>query len=187
MRGMKIELPEETVKEAILACLQRTGLRATAETKVSVVSKEGEPLVVAVTCLEAVPAYIAVEPQRQPVTAPAPAPAPAQARAKAAAPVKPAKKIDVEKMLYGGQPAWPEAAPHLPDENGKIAMPDAGVHEPGQLDSTAVVTFDIKRFEVFDIPASAESHRTGGMRAYDAPAEPDDVPAEYRAGPSPVE
>lgn len=187
MRGMKIELPEETVKEAILAYLQRTGLRATAETKVSVVSGAKKPLVVAVTNLESVPAYIAVEPQRQPDATAATAPVQARAATPAKTAKQPAKKIDVEKLLYGGQAAWPEAEPHLPDENGKIAMPDAGVHEPGQLDSTAVVTFDIKRFEVFDIPASAESHRTGGMRAYDAPAEPDDVPAEYRAGPSPVE
>jgi hypothetical protein len=72
---MKIELSEETVKEAILAYLQRTGLRATTETRVSVVPASKKPFVIAVTNLETVPAYIAaVEPQApRLVEAPCPA------------------------------------------------------------------------------------------------------------------
>lgn len=184
-QGIDIRLKEATIRDALLAALARTGLQATDDTKINFVSAAGEPVVIEVTELKMgapPPAYA------PPPAEAAPASGPRAAPRSAPRPVK-SKELtvsDVEEKLFGGQEAWPEAQPHLPDERGKIVMPDAGKHVDGQLDDNEVVTFDIKRFAVEPVPeGESPSLRSTTSRAYETPEEPDDIPDAYRAGPPP--
>lgn len=197
MQGIDIRLKEVAVREAIIAALVRTGLQPTEGTKINFLSGPGEPVVVEVTELKA-----GAPPPAAPVrTEPAPraeAQEPAAASATASRLLKPnphhvkpsprPKVSNVEEALFGGQTAWPEAQPYLPDDNGKIAMPDAGKHVEGRLDDDEIVVFDAKRFTVEPVPeGEAPSIRSTTPRAYEVPEEQDDVPEAYRALPSPVE
>lgn len=190
MDGIEMRLKEAAVRDAILAALSRSGLQATPDTKVQFVSAQGEPIVIAVTELKmstlAVPQSAIRPEQVVPPVAPA-------KESKARAPrlaVKPevtaAPTSDAEDQLFGGQPAWPEAQPYLPDSDGKIVMPDAGKHKEGQLDDDETVTFDSRRFAVDPVPpGEAPSLRSTTSRAYDVPEPDANVPLAYRAAPSP--
>jgi len=188
MQGIDIRLKEVAVRDAIIDALARTGLQPTEGTKVNFLSGPGEPIVVEVTELKA------GAPPRQPEPVPVRTEAavarqsPKTARLAArTVPVK-NKVTDVEETLFGGQEAWPEAQPYLPDEDGRISMPDAGKHEDGQLDDNEVVHFDAKRFAVAPVPeGESPSLRSTTSRAYEVPDEDDDIPEAYRAGPSPVD
>lgn len=195
MQGIDIRLKEVAVRDAIIAALARTGLQPTEGTKVNFLSGPGEPVVVEVTELKmGQPA-----PPAPPAPPPPPPAQPPQAAPKRPVQPKPTSKpspkrpvvkdvSDVEEALFGGQEAWPEAQPYLPDDDGKIAMPDAGKHVEGQLDDEEVVMFDAKRFAVDPVPeGEAPSLRSSTTRAYDVPEEQGDVPEAYRALPSPVE
>lgn len=194
MQGIDIRLKEVAVRDAILAALARTGLQPTEGTKVNFLSGPGEPVVVEVTELkmgQPAPAPPPVQPPQAAPTAPTVQKRPVQPKpASKPSPKRPVVKdvSDVEEALFGGQEAWPEAQPYLPDDDGKIAMPDAGKHVEGQLDDEEVVMFDAKRFAVDPVPeGEAPSLRSSTTRAYDVPEEQDDVPEAYRALPSPVE
>jgi hypothetical protein len=191
MQGIDIRLKEVAVRDAILAALARTGLQPTEGTKVNFLSGPGEPVVVEVTELKmgqpapvlpsAQPSQVAPTSQKRPAQS-----KPASKSSQKRAAVKDVS--DVEEALFGGQEAWPEAQPYLPDDDGRIAMPDAGKHVDGQLDDEEVVMFDAKRFAVDPVPeGEAPSLRSSTTRAYDVPEEQDDVPEAYRALPSPVE
>lgn len=186
MQGIEIRLKEEAVRDAILTALASSGLQATDETTVKFVSAPGEPIVVAVSELKMGPARPVAAPP-QPTVDAAP-PKPVTRAAPRLVQAQGTKVNDVESALFGGQPAWPGAKPYLPDTEGKIAMPDAGKHEDGQLDDDAVVSFDASRFAVAPVPeGESPSTRAGSRRAYEAPDESDDVPDAYRAGPPPEE
>ena len=189
MQGIDIRLKEVAVRDAILAALARTGLQPTEGTKVNFLSDPGEPVVVEVTELKM--GQLAPPPAQPPqAVQPAPKRLVQSKPASKPSPKRPVVKDvpDVEEILFGGQEAWPEAQPYLPDDDGKIAMPDAGKHVEGQLDDEEVVMFDAKRFAVDPVPeGEAPSLRSSTTRAYDAPEEEDGVPEAYRALPSPVE
>jgi hypothetical protein len=191
MQGIDIRLKEVAVRDAILAALARTGLQPTEGTKVNFLSGPGEPVVVEVTELKMGQPAPAPPPVQPPQAAPTSQKRPAQSKPASKSSQKRAavKDVsDVEEALFGGQEAWPEAQPYLPDDDGKIAMPDAGKHVEGQLDDEEVVMFDAKRFAVDPVPeGEAPSLRSSTTRAYDVPEEQDDVPEAYRALPSPVE
>lgn len=191
MQGIDIRLKEVAVRDAILAALARTGLQPTEGTKVNFLSGPGEPVVVEVTELKMGQPAPAPPPVQPPQAAPTSQKRPAQSKPASKSSQKRAavKDVsDVEEALFGGQEAWPEAQPYLPDDDGKIAMPDAGKHVDGQLDDEEVVMFDAKRFAVDPVPeGEAPSLRSSTTRAYDVPEEQDDVPEAYRALPSPVE
>lgn len=185
MQGIDIRLKEAAVRDAIINALARTGLQPTEGTKVNFLSGPGEPIVVEVTELKAGAPPCPPEPVQVREDAPNPRQAPKAARP-AGRSVRVKKVTDVEETLFGGQEAWPEAQPHLPDEDGRISMPDAGKHEDGQLDDNEVVQFDAKRFAVDPVPeGEAPSLRSTTSRAYEVPDEDDDIPDAYRAGPSP--
>jgi hypothetical protein len=191
MQGIDIRLKEVAVRDAILAALARTGLQPTEGTKVNFLSGPGEPVVVEVTELKMGQPAPAPPPVQPPQAAPTSQKRPAQSKPASKSSQKRAavKDVsDVEEALFGGQEAWPEAQPYLPDDDGRIAMPDAGKHVDGQLDDEEVVMFDAKRFAVDPVPeGEAPSLRSSTTRAYDVPEEQDDVPEAYRALPSPVE
>lgn len=195
MQGIDIRLKEVAVRDAILAALARTGLQPTEGTKVNFLSGPGEPVVVEVTELKTgQPAPSQAQPsQAAPPAPPAPIVQKRSVQPKPTSKSSPKRSVvkdvsDVEEALFGGQVAWPEAQPYLPDDDGKIAMPDAGKHVEGQLDDEEVVMFDAKRFAVDPVPeGEAPSLRSSTTRAYDVPEEQDDVPEAYRALPSPVE
>lgn len=201
MQGIDIRLKEAAVRDAVLAALAKTGLQPTEGTRVNFLSDPGEPVVVEVTELKAGQPAPSPPPTPPPQAAPPPAQIPqvVPAAQKPHTQPKPSSKptqkrpgvkdvSDVEEALFGGQAAWPEAQPYLPDGNGKIAMPDAGKHVEGQLDDDDVVMFDAKRFAVDPVPeGEAPSLRSSTIRAYDVPEEEAGVPEVYRALPSPVE
>lgn len=186
MQGIEMRLKEAAVRDAVLSALAQNGLQATAGTRVEFVSGPGEPIVIAVTELETCGVRQAPAPPAP--SAPA-TPAPSRPKPPAAtAASKPVKASSVEEVLFGGQAPWPGAQPHLPEEDGKIAMPDAGKHGDGQLDDEEVVVFDSKRFAVDPVPAGeAPSLRSVTMRSYEVPDESDETPPEYRALPSPTD
>lgn len=184
---MDIKLRGQAVIDAILRSVRENHFLPTDDTKINLLSKEGEPVILEVTELEVDVQRPAPQTDAPRKTPSRPSPEVKKTTGRQAAPSRTSSR-DPEDFLFGGQPAWEGAEPHIPDEHGKIAMPDTSKHVEGQLDDNEVVFFDASRFAVQPVPEGEPPEVPGGrMRAYTPPEEDDGIPAQYRSGPSPVE